>query len=127
MYKRLVLILLPLIILCCNVYAHPGRTDSSGGHTNHSTGEYHYHQGESAHQHPNGVCPYDDRYSDYSSVEEGSKIQSLEEYCEENGIELSTKETDKSNENDSIIVMLLEIIGIIAVLKWLYNLFKKKS
>ena len=24
-------------------YAHPGRTDKNGGHYNHSTGEYHYH------------------------------------------------------------------------------------
>ena len=33
------------------VLAHPGRTDSSGGHTGNSTGEYHYHHGYSAHQH----------------------------------------------------------------------------
>ena len=33
------------------VEAHPGRTDGSGGHTNHSTGEYHYHHGYSAHDH----------------------------------------------------------------------------
>ena len=32
-------------------YAHPGRTDSSGGHQVSSTGEYHYHHGYSAHQH----------------------------------------------------------------------------
>ena len=40
------------------IYAHSGRTDSSGGHYNRSTGEYHYHHGYSAHQHPNGICPY---------------------------------------------------------------------
>ena len=40
-------------------YAHPGRTDSNGGHYNRSTGEYHYHHGYPEHQHPNGVCPYD--------------------------------------------------------------------
>lgn len=39
--------------------AHSGRTDSKGGHYDHSTGEYHYHHGHSAHQHPNGRCPYD--------------------------------------------------------------------
>ena len=27
------------------VFAHPGRTDSQGGHYNHKTGEYHYHGG----------------------------------------------------------------------------------
>lgn len=26
-------------------YAHPGRTDANGGHYNHETGEYHYHDG----------------------------------------------------------------------------------
>ena len=47
------------------VKAHPGRTDSSGGHTNRSTGEYHYHHGYSAHDHydmdGDGIidCPYD--------------------------------------------------------------------
>lgn len=55
-----------LLILCTlfisfsltTIYAHRGRTDSSGGHYNRSTGEYHYHHGYSAHQHPNGICPY---------------------------------------------------------------------
>lgn len=39
-------------------FAHPGDTDSNGGHWNHSTGEYHYHHGYPAHQHTGGVCPY---------------------------------------------------------------------
>lgn len=41
-------------------FAHSGRTDSKGGHYDRSTGKYHYHHGYSAHQHPNGVCPYED-------------------------------------------------------------------
>lgn len=40
-------------------FAHSGRTDEFGGHYDHSTGEYHYHHGYQAHQHENGVCPYD--------------------------------------------------------------------
>ena len=39
--------------------AHPGRTDSDGGHNDNINGGYHYHHGEPEHQHPNGVCPYD--------------------------------------------------------------------
>lgn len=39
-------------------YAHPGGIDSNGGHYKGNTGEYHYHHGYSAHQHPNGECPY---------------------------------------------------------------------
>ena len=43
--------------------AHPGRTDSSGGHHDNKNksglGSYHYHcGGHPAHLHPNGVCPY---------------------------------------------------------------------
>lgn len=33
------------------VSAHPGRTDSNGGHTDRDTGEYHYHHGYPAHDH----------------------------------------------------------------------------
>ena len=40
-----------LIFLICLLsfvcYAHPGRTDADGGHYDHSTGQYHYHNGES--------------------------------------------------------------------------------
>ena len=55
----LMLVLLLLILFAFTALAHPGRTDSNGGHYNRSTGEYHYHHGYSAHQHPNGECPYD--------------------------------------------------------------------
>lgn len=47
------------ILLCVTVtFAHPGKTDSNGGHYNRVTGEYHYHHGYPAHQHTNGICPY---------------------------------------------------------------------
>ena len=47
------------------VYAHPGRTDSEGGHTDRSTEEYHYHHGYPEHDHydmdgdGDADCPYD--------------------------------------------------------------------
>ena len=51
-------------------YAHPGRTDSSGGHHDYGNvsglGDYHYHHGYPAHLHPNGVCPYADADSSSS-------------------------------------------------------------
>ena len=62
--KRIVFSLLVLLTVATAVYAHSGRTDSAGGHTNHSTGEYHYHHGYDDHQHydmnGDGVadCPY---------------------------------------------------------------------
>lgn len=40
-------------------FAHSGRTDSNGGHYDSSSGEYHYHHGYPAHQHTNGICPYE--------------------------------------------------------------------
>lgn len=47
------------IVLCVTfAIAHSGRTDSHGGHYDSSTGEYHYHHGYPAHQHENGICPY---------------------------------------------------------------------
>ena len=54
-----------LIIICCVVFtltcfAHPGRTDSNGGHHVTATGEYHYHHGYPEHYHTNGICPYED-------------------------------------------------------------------
>ena len=61
-----IVVLLFTIFSAVTVYAHPGKTDSNGGHTDRSTGEYHYHHGYPAHNHSDldgdGVkeyCPYD--------------------------------------------------------------------
>ena len=78
-----------VLILCLSLpivsYAHPGRTDSKGGHTNHSTGEYHYHHGKPEHQHydydGDGVldCPYDfDGKTETSESSESSKSDASE-------------------------------------------------
>lgn len=60
---KISLILMSIVIIisgsCVAVFAHPGKTDSDGGHFDRSTGEYHYHHGYPAHQHENGTCPYD--------------------------------------------------------------------
>lgn len=56
---------LALTLPLLTVSAHPGRTDSAGGHTDSDTGDYHYHHGYEAHAHfdidGNGTtdCPYD--------------------------------------------------------------------
>lgn len=59
---KISLILMSIVIIilgsCVAVFAHPGKTDSNGGHFDRSTGEYHYHHGYPAHQHENGTCPY---------------------------------------------------------------------
>ena len=60
--RRLLCIVVVLLLLTVPLaLAHSGRTDSDGGHYDRSTGEYHFHHGMSAHQHPGGVCPYDDK------------------------------------------------------------------
>lgn len=66
MKRILALFLCAIFVLACSltVYAHPGRTDSNGGHWNRSTGEYHYHHGYSEHDHydmdgdGDADCPY---------------------------------------------------------------------
>lgn len=71
-----------LLLLCCCLFllfpfsasAHPGRTDANGGHYDSSTGEYHYHHGYPAHQHTNGVCPYD--FDDKTGQNSGSSSSS---------------------------------------------------
>lgn len=59
---KISLILMSIVIIilgsCVAVFAHPGKTDSGGGHFDRSSGEYHYHHGYPAHQHENGTCPY---------------------------------------------------------------------
>ena len=61
--RKITAILLSVMISAGSVYAHPGRTDSNGGHHDYKNksglGSYHYHcGGYPAHLHPNGVCPY---------------------------------------------------------------------
>lgn len=63
--KKIFCILLTLIVStssCGFLFAHSGRTDSSGGHHDYNNasglGSYHYHHGNGPHLHPDGVCPY---------------------------------------------------------------------
>lgn len=43
--KRIVWLFIVFITFVSISFAHPGRTDSNGGHYDRSTGEYHYHNG----------------------------------------------------------------------------------
>lgn len=61
--KIILLVLLMVLTMSSLLYAHQGRTDSNGGHYNRNTGEYHYHHGYPAHQHPNGICPYNTNHN----------------------------------------------------------------
>lgn len=46
--KTFIILFLFIFQFIVIVNAHPGRTDSNGGHYDRSTGEYHYHNGESS-------------------------------------------------------------------------------
>ena len=65
MKRKLIATVLMCCALCVPSFAHPGRTDAMGGHTESATGEYHYHHGYSEHQHydmnGDGIkdCPYE--------------------------------------------------------------------
>ena len=74
-YKPIVVLFMVAgLLICVSSAAHAGRTDSNGGHRDSSTGEYHYHHGYPAHQHENGICPYD--YDDKTGVNSGSSSHS---------------------------------------------------
>lgn len=66
------IVLLSIIAISLNTYAHSGRTDGSGGHKDNKNksglGSYHYHcGGHPAHLHPNGICPYSSNKKSTSS------------------------------------------------------------
>jgi hypothetical protein len=86
-------IICALLSLILQVEAHSGRTDSNGGHHDRSDGSYHYHHGYSAHQHKNGVCPYEfDDKTDYGANsgnidrDEKSSINTIDLEDDENSI-----------------------------------------
>lgn len=64
MKKISLFVIIILFVYFPFVYAHSGRTDTNGGHYDNSEGEYHYHHGYSAHQHINGLCPYETELSE---------------------------------------------------------------
>ena len=43
--KRHITIIVFTFLICLYTFGHSGRTDKNGGHYNHKTGKYHYHNG----------------------------------------------------------------------------------
>mgnify|MGYP004480685881 FL=1 len=95
---------LAIISIGASSYAHPGKTDSSGGHRDNKNksglGSYHYHcGGHPAHLHKNGVCPYlssssSNKKKSTSSSNSGNKNTSTATVSEKN----NTKSVE-TNEN----------------------------
>ena len=97
------IMLLMSMVIPSSVLAHGGKTDSNGGHTDSSTGEYHYHHGYPAHQHYDidgdgrKDCPYDfDDKTDHSSNDSSSSGSS----GGSNGT--GTSSSDKNNPSSSV-------------------------
>lgn len=78
--RKIFLCFLSVLLLVTPILAHAGKTDSKGGHTDSSTGDYHYHHGYSAHDHydmdGDGIadCPYlfDDKTGSSSGSSSGT-------------------------------------------------------
>lgn len=80
--KKIFLVMYSFIIissLVLSVSAHPGGTDSDGGHTDSSTGEYHYHHNYPAHDHYDMDgdgdidCPYNFEYRKDDTTDNNSQ------------------------------------------------------
>jgi gamma-glutamylcyclotransferase (GGCT)/AIG2-like uncharacterized protein YtfP len=56
--KKTLSILLLIFAFSITASAHSGSTDADGGHLDKTSGEYHYHHGYPAHNHTDGICPY---------------------------------------------------------------------
>lgn len=126
--KRALLILICVVALCTSASAHSGRTDENGGHTDHSTGEYHYHHGYPAHQHKDmdgdgdKDCPYnfDDKTgwnsgtatgTGGSSTKTAEVIKEVEVVKEVEAIKEVPVVPKKSKIFTSILIVLVVIIG----------------
>ena len=94
-----------LFSVCLPVSAHPGRTDSQGGHYDRSTGEYHFHHGYPAHQHVDGICPYD--FDDKTGATSGAPTGNPS-----NGI-ASGEKTDPTGNNGKPWIILMKGVFIV--------------
>ncbi len=126
MPKKLFMFCLLIIIVFSlpqSVSAHPGKTDSSGGHYNHSTGEYHYHHGYSAHDHwdmdDDGDidCPY--RFDDQTSHNSGSISSSNSSSVSSGKNNFSTTEQTEEVTVPSFIYWIIGFLIIVIIIMYI--------
>jgi hypothetical protein len=72
-----------LIFYNTSLFAHGGRTDTRGGHYDRINGGYHYHHGEYAHQHPNGICPFDSNNLEIENSKNTSSKNQIQKFMED--------------------------------------------
>ena len=100
-------------------FAHGGSTDSSGGHTDRSTGEYHYHHGHPAHDHTDKDgdgdldCPYSFTDTTDHSRSSGSTGYSsrVQDYSEDLDIvEAASKSSQTKDDSSNFLFYVLGFI-----------------
>ena len=139
MKKQITLLIVGVLLANLRICAHSGKTDGYGGHYNRSTGEYHYHHGFSAHQHTNGVCPYDfeDRTSQ-SSGGSSNKNNVVNDLFDKPAENLSPKVENTKPKKRSVWKEVLDVVGIYAAIfyvpwmlvegvKWIKNHINNES
>lgn len=124
---NVLIIVVSCILLCITMssfsFAHSGGTDSEGGHYDHSTGEYHYHHGYPAHQHPDGICPYENEEPYYESSESYSDSSYNDDDYDEDyeNSYTNTAAATKVTSEEHIWKYVAGIIGIYIVSKMLFK------
>ena len=123
--RRIILsALLILLVIPVVASAHSGRTDSNGGHTDSSTGEYHYHHGYPAHDHydmdGDGKvdCPYEfrDKTNHSSNSNSGMESGNSSTSYKDKGNDVSTtKESNPITFGDVLKAMLSSLLPAIGV------------
>ena len=111
--KKISLIMI-LTILCFTfstvAFAHPGNTDSNGGH--YGPDGYHYHHGYPTHQHENGECPYDfDDKTGWNSGSSSSGSSHTSKTTSSNSVNTNTEAKNQS-QFDFILEIVLAFIFV---------------
>ena len=101
--KKLAVFIALVGLLIVPALAHPGGTDYKGGHTDHSTGEYHYHHGYSAHDHVDGVCPYD--FDDKTGEDSGSWGGGVESVYNHDGLSSVYQTLQKGDRGNDVAIL----------------------
>ncbi len=118
-----------ITVLSLSAYAHPGKTDASGGHYDHSTGEYHYHHGYPAHQHTGGVCPYafDEQTGWNSGSPSGSSTPSDSQSDSAATAAGKGKRDPAGSSEGRVMYPLLLCLGSIVLARLLYAFYKRRK
>ena len=123
MIRRIIAVCTIFLLSSAMVFAHSGRTDAYGGHYDRSTGEYHYHHGFPAHQHINGICPYDFKDNTNHSNSNSNNINSPDS----NTIKkFNNSNTIKEKEYQNPIIMCI-YLAVMTTLLMIYILKRSVS